>query len=462
MPKDLVRVSPSFILVGLVALVVAAGCVPSAFRQSQEGLDLCLGDRRQPLDPAPIVAAWRRIVRREPVEPLHVRTYSAGRCVSSWWTAVEPSGCAEREPRHRMFALGRGVGTIVYDLGNQRTSLSEGEVSVVDDHLVESTPAATTIATARGPARVPGLPTHVIGDGLAMVYVGEELELLDLADGSRVFAIQPRPPLSGRHSIRAPQVLRDPASPNGIAAIGAMDYVDGCESESFAIDGRGKLLASIRGPAKTVASPVVTGDGIVLVGYGADMIEVRDVRGGTTRARRVPFSGGRTEGVAPTIAAAAGDTIVVALVSRVAVIRGAGTPFGIDAPANDEWVAPRLLRGGDVAVLRTQRGLAVVFDTRTNTELGRVEDAPRFTPDLDAVILIDPRAADDGHRGVVVTAAGLVRRGPIGTTRVGRFSVRTVAGVPDPERACDARALSQIPPLLQYGDLYLPAALVAD
>jgi hypothetical protein len=44
---------------------------------------------------------------------------------------------------------------------------------------------------------------------------------------------------------------------------------------------------------------------------------------------------------------------------------------------------------------------------------------------------------------------------------VGRFSLRTFAGVVDPARACSARMLSALPPLVRYGDeAVLPADLV--
>jgi hypothetical protein len=40
--------------------------------------------------------------------------------------------------------------------------------------------------------------------------------------------------------------------------------------------------------------------------------------------------------------------------------------------------------------------------------------------------------------------------------------VRTFAGIADPSTACDARALSKLPPLVQYDDYILPADLVVD
>jgi hypothetical protein len=38
----------------------------------------------------------------------------------------------------------------------------------------------------------------------------------------------------------------------------------------------------------------------------------------------------------------------------------------------------------------------------------------------------------------------------LGTTRIGSFVIDSIAGVADPRTACDARALSILPPLLRF------------
>jgi hypothetical protein len=65
------------------------------------------------------------------------------------------------------------------------------------------------------------------------------------------------------------------------------------------------------------------------------------------------------------------------------------------------------------------------------------------------MVALDIRATDAEKQVILVKPDGTIDRGPVGSTRVGHFDVRTVAGAEDP-LACDARALSILPRLAKY------------
>lgn len=435
-------------------------------------LDVCLGDHADPLDPAPITAAWQALARGEHPAPLHLRRFSAGECEESWWHPVTPlAGCGTTESSQRWLPM-RDAGTIVLDVAAGTFTLRPPGVELfeIDDHVVTRTAdGAIAIETARGSIAVPGFPEHVIDDDHAIIDDTGGMSVYDLVAGRVVMPVRPRKPAKPRTAddaegdVAATEVVRDPASPVGARIIAGVVF--GAEWEAFAIDGRGKLLGSVHGPASMVAFPAITPEGeVVLVAYHDAAITITTVTGhGKPTTRDIAFDAGPTDHILKPVVAAAGDVVVVGFGSRAAVVRGDAAPVVVDG-ASGNLIRTTLLAGANVAVVSADADDGTfVIDTRTGAELARVDDrAPRFTAGAAAVVLVDPRAQAEAEQAIVIDADGTVRRGAVGETTIGRFTVRTFAGIADPSTACDARALSKLPPLLQYDDYILPADLVVD
>lgn len=442
-------------------------------RDERQELDLCLGDKADPLEPATVAAisaAWQALARGEHPAPFHLRGYSAGRCETSWWHPVVPlAGCGVVEPRQRWFPM-RDAGTVVLDLaaGTYTVRPPGLELFEIDDHIVTRTgDNKVAIETAaHGTVDVPGFPERVIDDNYAIVADDVGMTVYDLAAGRKVLPVRPRKPRKGETapSVAATEVVRDPAGRLGVRMIAGMVF-GGVEWEAFAIDPRGKLLGSLRGPASQVAMPVITPEGaVVLVGYHDATITITTATGhGVPTTREVAFDGGAIDHLIKLSVAAAGDVVVVGFATRAAVIRTGADVVTVDAKTGNR-VEPTLLAGGTVAVIAADANDGTfAIDTRTGAELAHVDDrTPRFTVGAASAVLVDPRAQHQTEQAVIVDADGTVKRGAVGETTIGRFSVRTFAGVADPAMACDARALSAMPPLVQYDDYLLPADLVVD
>lgn len=476
-------VAPRPLVLGLAAIVAVAAC-GGARRRDDTGmgarkpdpdehqeLDLCLGDRAEPFDAATvaaIAAAWQALARGEHPAPMHLRKFSAGRCVASWWQPVVPlAGCGAVDPRQRWMPM-RDAGTVVLDVATGTFTVRPPGVELfeIDGHVVTRTDAgAIAIETARGAVTVPGFPERVIDDDHAIIADGAGMTVYDLVAGKPVRPVRPRKPgkKDAPGSVAATDVVRDPAAPLGARLISGVVF--GAEWEAFAIDGRGKLLTSVRGPASLVAMPVITPEGaVVLVAYHTGTITITTVTGrGKPTTRDVAFDGGAIDHLIKLSVTAGGDVVVVGFATRAAVIRAGADVVTVDAKTGNR-VEPTLLAGGNVAVIAADANDGTfAIDTRTGTELAHVDDrTPRFTVGAASVVLVDPRAQNANEQAIVIGADGTVKRGAVGETTIGRFTVRSFAGVADPSMACDARALSALPPLVQYGDYILPTDLVVD
>jgi hypothetical protein len=314
--------------------------------------------------------------------------------------------------------------------------------------------------------RLSGFPEHVIDDGHAIVRADPTQHVVDTRTGK--IALDVRPARKAPTSVAGTVFVPDASSPIGAAAIGALDFA-GETWTAFVLDARGKTLAQLEGPTSDVAQPVATRDGaIVLAAWRAPELEVVRVRGGRAMTRKVTLQGiAHRSSRDAFVVAAAGDTMAVGLGAQLVVLRGEGAPIVVDTEDRADMsrsVAPlTVLAGGNVVVAsaRGRRAGTLVVDARDGHPIAWTRDEERrITDRAESAVVLDPDAKD-GQYVIVVGADGAVTRGTIGEARVGRFTLRTYAGIVDPARACSARTLSQLPPLLRYGDdAVLPADLV--
>lgn len=438
---------------------------PTPIAAPDRGLDRCLSVERAPIDLVAVQDTWWALARGEQPPPLHVRRWSAdGECVDSWWQPVEPlAACGVEEPTRRSFLM-RDVGTLVVDVPTQKFWLlpADEEYFDVDGHEVNRTAKLTAIQTAHGGVAVPGFPEHVIDDHHAIIAdpAGDGMLVYDLDREQTVMSVVPRKGTTA--AVAGTAVVRDPAARRGARVIGGVVF--GGTWEGFAIDGAGKLLASVTAPSGRVALPVVSPEGVmVLAAYRDGAIEVQEVTGrGKPVTRVVPFDAGEVDRLLAPNVAAGGDTVVVGFETRAAILRPDAEPILVEG-GRGLFVKLWVLAGGNVVVVVTDgdRGTFVI-DARTGAELARVSDhEPKLTLGAGSVIVVDDQAAADAT-AVVVTADGAVRRGPVDKVTVGRYELLSFAGVPDPSRACDARALMVLPALVQYDTWILPDALVVD
>ncbi len=446
---------------------------PHEDSQERRPLDRCLSDEAKPLDAKTIVATWQQIARGEKPSPLKLRTFSSGICEPSWWTPVGPSGaCSGLGPR--WFLTTRDAGTIVVDQSTRAISLLPpgDEMFEIDGYTVirrsiapgSGSPLAESglevvIESAAGSRRVPGFPEHIIDDTHAIVATPGGMSVYDLAAGKLTLPVRPRAATKG--SVAATIAVPDPRAPNGARLIGGLVF--DMTSEAFAITGAGKLVTSVRGPAHAVAYPAVAPDGtMILAAYRSPTLEIATITPAGAKKRTTEFPA--TLDVYPPRVLAERDLVVVVIGAKILLWRTGAEPITIDLVRGR--LAPKLLAGGNVLVVGIQQGErdgTIAIDTRTGTEIVRVDDPlPRFSADGQLVAVRDNLAALP-ERAVLVTASGSVKRGPLSTVRVGRFDIDSYAGIPDPATQCNAAAMSLLPPLVEYpGPYYLPADLVID
>lgn len=446
-------------------------------------LDVCLGDHPIDLDPsmlARVRSTWEQLARHQTPAPLALAAHAAGHCISTWWTPVTPLAYCGAAPLKLRPLHMPGVGTVLIDAVEGTFSFIGGEREPFDvdgalvTRVIVGDAQEVQLESSTGPRPLPGFPEHVIDDRRALVLVGDGAQVVDTLTGD---ALDVRPKRTPR-SIAGTVVVPDASRRHGVDAVGAVDF--GTSGWlAFVVDHRGRQIVAVEGPSGHVAMPVVTRDRRILLAAldaTASQVTVASVAGGVATTFSFPLPSGTLDAAHPerdlVVVAGEGDLVVVGVGARAFLARAGGAPYEVetgDVPVSGfRSIAPlTVLAGGRVVILHSRYGGSegsIVVDTMTSEILLRVRDpTPRVTEDAQRAIVLDNHATDQNY-AVVVDADASLSRGRITDVTVGRFTIRAFAGIPDPSTACDARALSILPPLVQYptGPVFLPASLVVQ
>lgn len=458
--------------VSLAVIALMAACAhppPEAPVTAREHpLDECLGDGPRMLDEpalAALHATWVQVASgRPPSSIAHLRGYSGGVCTREHWRPVTPryvfpedgeSTCPDRvvlfmpevgnvelDPKTGRGRVDEpGGDTETYSLGDGRVVTSrrtrEGSVVKLVENGVE-TPIATE---SEGSGVTRGLDDHrIVIDG----------DVLDLTTKARL------------HVKEASVFVASPSEPMGLAAYGAQHSADP-PFASIIGDGRGRVLARLE--AKTIPSNTVISLGMPLHEEGVAVASFDDatrtlklaafVRGGSLVRKSAtidagPLTVGKTEmwlrgvGNRDTVALGLGHKLVVWRLSEPKPVVIAG----IDPDSSSRGAEAKFVLEGGKVVVASSENDSVFVDTASGTILGRGPTSSlRYTR---KVAMLEDRTVTPDRSAVVVSSDGTVRRGRIGTTVVGRFSLPTYVDQTDPWLVCEARALTALPPLVVY------------
>ncbi|MBL8608103.1 MAG: hypothetical protein JNL38_12330 [Myxococcales bacterium] len=455
----------------LPALAIVAGChgaappPPPAPRERLDGPDPCALDGGAALDDAAralVRATWVELTSGRPPSKIeHLRSFGEGRCARQRWVHVAPRVTPRDDdgPCPDTFALFMPeLGSVELDPATGRGHVAEpGE----DVAIVPLAPGrrvvtrrfrgAVSVTLEEGDAKV---PVPAASDGAGVVRKIDDRRVV--LDGA-ILDLQTRASLPAKDaSVFVPAAL----APMGLAATAGQALSP--PHSSFIADGRGRVIARLA--ARSIPAMAVLPLGSVGREEGAAIATFDDVTrtlelvtfvsGAVTRRAAVIDAGPLTEGTREMWLRGVGtrDAVALGLAHKLVVWRlSESAPIvagGVDSGASARGAeAVFVLEGGRVVVATSEHD-TVVVDAASGAVLARgPSTTARYTR---SAAMLEDAAAPPERRAVVVLPDGAVRRGSMGSTAVGRFSIPTYVDRVDPWLVCDARALTRLPPIVMY------------
>lgn len=435
--------------------------------------DRCLNDGGDPLDEpslAALRAVWLQLSRGEaPSSLAHLRAWGAGPCTPVHWRPVTPAFAWRGEgvdvddagcPRTRTLFMPE-VGSVTFELRTRALAVAEAGgdeiVHELDDRrrvVTRRRPDATAVElVTRGEGDTSerrALAARPDGNGATRKIDAQRVvidgDVVDVRTGKRL------------HVPSAGIFVPSPKAPWGVSLVGGLDS-SGQPWRAFVTDGRGREIARLQGaPAAVVAMPLGREgheEGVALASFddATRRLSLTVVVDGKVEEKSAVIAAGPlAEGGQSRWLRGVGNKDAVALGlahSLVVWPRGAPVPVvfsGFDPPTSPRGAEAQFVLDGGRIVVATSDRRTVVLDVSTR-EVVAEGYAARFT--RDAAYVEDPGAVA-AKRAVIIAADGSVRRGPLGTALVGRFSLPQWIDVVDPWLECDARALSALPSLVSY------------
>lgn len=420
------------------------------------------------LDPDEVAGVWLAVVDGEPLPKLALPPMSAS-CRAQTFRPFElMETCLEASPGRVWFAMPK-VGTLEFLVETGAFSFMgpDDEKFDVDGYVVDRlfglqsnvrVPRSTTAQSPR--VYVPGFPEHIIDDTRAIAGKDQYMAVFDLRTRKELLAVTPSRP-TPETSVAGTEIIRDPASPYGVKFFGGLLFNRMGGVEAFALDERGKLLASTAG---ALAKVIPSGDELVLASFSGSKLEVvRVSRAGVSRVSVVLEGEPKRRPLGLLLTASKG-TVAVGLGSRLIILHPFAEPLQRELPA--ELIMKEqleVLAGGRLIIVSASRLSWVIESPSGKVLVDEARSSPVFVRrdgEVTAALLADWRD-DPKNPAIVAWGDGRLERGPMGVAQVGRFEVMTYAGHLHPGLECTARLLSAMPELVRFGDWVLPAAAIA-
>lgn len=410
---------------------------------------------------------WQAVVEGQPAPKLPFLAMSA-RCHAELFRPVVPlDACLEASPGRVWFTL-PNVGTLEYVIETGRFFLGgpDDEKFDVDGYVVERLmgvqsnvriPKSTREHTPR--VYVPGFPEHLIDDTRAIARKEQHMAVFDLRTRKELLTVSPVPLQEGL-SVSGTEIVRDASAPFGVKYFGGLLFRFSGGIEAFALDERGKRLASTAGELAAVKA---TDTELLLASYQGTTLEL--VRVSSRGVSRVEVPHVEVRRPLPLLLnlSTSNGVVAASVGTQVVVAHPLAEPRRYElssAPMRDQL---EVLEGGKL-VVATAGFQSWVFESESGKVL--IDGAPSLAQFVRSngrpasLALLADAQTDPKNAAVLVWADGRIERGPIGSTRIGRFDVLTYAGHPEPGKACGARVLSAMPELVWYREWVLPASSV--
>ncbi len=454
-----------------VCLGLLASCVTVPTEPPEPNLPTSLepfqGCSEPALDPDQVASVWQEVVEGRAPPKLPLAPMSDA-CRAEFFQPVVPyEACLEASPGRVWFMMPK-VGTLEFVVETGRFFLTgpDDEKFDVDGYVVDRLmgvqsniriPKSTRDHSPR--VYVPGFPEHVIDDTRAIAVKDQRLAVFDLRTRKELLVVSPVPLCDGL-SVSGSEIVRDASAPFGVKYFGGHLFRFSGGIEAFALDERGRPLASTAGE---VAAVKATDTELVLAAFGGTKLEV--VRVSSRGVARLEVLLGEVPRPLPLVLnlATSNGVIAVGLGKRVVVVHPSAEPHQHELSSGLMRDQLEVLDGGKLVVatagsvswvFESERGKVLIDAARSQAQFVRRDGRP---PSL--ALLADAQT-DPKNAAVLVWADGRIERGPVGSTRIGRFDVLTYAGQPEPGKACAARVLSVMPELVRYRDWVLPATSV--
>ncbi|CAN5438708.1 hypothetical protein BH09MYX1_BH09MYX1_16210 [soil metagenome] len=435
--------------------------------QRHHMLDECLYDGGEPLDPpglAAVRATWVQWARKEAPSPIeYLRGFGAGPCTAVHWQPVTPGAFGvDSCPRTRTLFMPE-VGSVVVDLTTKAASVSEAAADVTvlpldarRSIVTHQPPGAVAVELVTrgddGKSKSVAIQAASDGAGVRRVIDARRIvldgDVVDVVSGERL------------HVPSADVFVPSAIAPMGIAVAAGIVY-SMTPWRAFLVDGRGRELAHLGGVAAAVfAMPLGApeheqGAAIASFDDATRTLTVVTFVDGKVERRSAKIDAGPLDAGHGTMwlrGAGTRDTLAFGLAdSIIAWKSGAAAPVvfrGFEPPPSSRGAEAIFVLAQGRVIIATSDRTTLALDATTGGVLAQGATATtRFTSER---ALFDDRTQPEAMRATVVSADASVRRGRLGTTVVGRFSLATWIDVVDPWLRCDAEALSALPPIVRY------------